>query len=98
MGAHVLAQCVSYHEVRLFLAPAHYPLTPHNQPLAMYGKYLEANPKDVVWKNLDDGAAEMQTRYVLSWVATFGLIILWTIPVAFVGTLSKIDDLCAKVS
>lgn len=64
----------------------------------MYGKFLEANPKDVVWENLDDGAAEMQTRYVLSWLANIGLIFAWTFPVAFVGTLSQIDDLCSKVS
>ncbi|RDB24859.1 Uncharacterized protein RSN1 [Hypsizygus marmoreus] len=80
MGAHVLAQCVSYHE-----------------PLRMYDKWMEANPKDIVWKNLDDGALEMRSRYVTSWLATIGLIISWAFPVAFIGTLSNLDDLCVKV-
>ncbi|KAF8917993.1 hypothetical protein CPB85DRAFT_1284409 [Mucidula mucida] len=69
MGAHVLAQCVSYHE-----------------PLTMYDKWLEAHPKDIVWRNLDDGALEMR------------LIIGWAFPVTFIGTLSNLDDLCTQVS
>ncbi|KAG6920077.1 hypothetical protein DXG01_010145 [Tephrocybe rancida] len=80
MGAHVLAQCVSYHE-----------------PLKMYDKWMEANPKDVVWKNLDDGALEMRSRYIISWLANVGLIIVWGFPVAFIGTLSNLDDLCSKI-
>ncbi|TFK44505.1 hypothetical protein BDQ12DRAFT_701964 [Crucibulum laeve] len=80
MGAHVLAQCVSYHE-----------------PLTMYDKWMEAHPKDIVWKNLDDGALEMRSRYVISWLATVGLIVAWAFPVTFIGALSNLDDLCAKV-
>jgi len=77
IGAHVLAQCVSYHE-----------------PFTMYDKWLEAHPDDVVWDNLDDGFLEMKSRLITSWIATFGLIILWGFPVAFIGTLSNIDDVC----
>ncbi|KAG7442520.1 DUF221-domain-containing protein [Guyanagaster necrorhizus] len=80
IGAHVLAQCVSYHE-----------------PLTMIDKWMEAHPKDVVWRNLDDGALEMRGRYLTSWLATIGLIIGWAFPVTFIGTLSNIDDLCVKV-
>lgn len=63
----------------------------------MYDKWMEANPKDIVWKNLDDGALEMRTRYLLSWLGTAGLVFAWTFPVAFIGTLSNIDDLCHRV-
>ncbi|TFK74613.1 DUF221-domain-containing protein [Pluteus cervinus] len=80
LGAHVLAQCVSYHK-----------------PLMMYDKWMEANPKDIVWRNLDDGALEMRSRFVVSWVATLGLIFAWVFPVAFIGTLSNLDDLCKNV-
>ncbi|KAJ7497585.1 DUF221 family protein [Mycena latifolia] len=80
LGAHVLAQCVSYH-----------------RPLAMKDKWMETSPKDIVWENLDDGALEMTWRYATSWIATFGLIVAWGFPVAFIGTLSNIDDLCQKV-
>lgn len=65
--------------------------------MMMYNKWMEANPKDIVWQNLDDGALEMRSRYVISWLATFGLIIAWAFPVAFIGTLSNLDDLCVKV-
>ncbi|KAF5322492.1 hypothetical protein D9619_001365 [Psilocybe cf. subviscida] len=81
MGAHILAQCLSYHE-----------------PEWMANKTMEAHPKDIVWRNLDDGALEIKSRYVLSWLATAGLIFVWAFPVAFVGTLSNLSDLCTKVS
>lgn len=81
MGAHILAQCVSYHE-----------------PLYMTKKWMEAHPKDIVWDNLDDGALEMKSRYVISWAATFGLIILWAFPVTFIGTLSNLTEICADIS
>ncbi|EIN07902.1 DUF221-domain-containing protein [Punctularia strigosozonata HHB-11173 SS5] len=79
LGAHVLAQCVSYHE-----------------PLMMADKWLEVTPRDVIWKNLDDGAYEVRTRYVISWAATIALIILWAFPVAFVGTVSNLEGLCSE--
>ncbi|KAJ3569623.1 hypothetical protein NP233_g4933 [Leucocoprinus birnbaumii] len=80
LGAHVLAQCLSYHE-----------------PLRMQSKWMEANPKDIVWHNLDDGALEMRSRKFISWGITIGLIIAWAFPVGFIGTLSNLDDLCLKV-
>jgi len=63
----------------------------------MYNKWLEAHPKDIVWRNLDDGALEMKSRYLLSWVALGGLIFAWAFPVTFIGTLSNVSDLCVKV-
>jgi hypothetical protein len=96
MGAHVLAQCVSYHEVNhSMLYPSLLLIIP--QPLTMYDKWMEANPRDIVWANLDDGAVEMGARKVLSWAATIGLIFLWSFPSAFIGTLSNLDSLCERV-
>jgi len=57
---------------------------------------MEAHPKDIVWRNLDDGAMEMTSRKVTSWIATAGLIVLWAFPVGFIGLLSSLPDLCAK--
>ncbi|EKM57401.1 uncharacterized protein PHACADRAFT_92160 [Phanerochaete carnosa HHB-10118-sp] len=81
MGAHVLAQCISYHA-----------------PLAMYDKYVEVSPRDVIWDNIDDGAYETRFRYVTSWLGSVVLIIIWFAPVAFVGTLSNVATLCEKLS
>jgi Calcium-dependent channel, 7TM region, putative phosphate len=36
----------------------------------------------------------MKFRYLLSWAATLGLVILWAIPVAFAGAVSNVDKLC----
>ncbi|KZS87835.1 DUF221-domain-containing protein [Sistotremastrum niveocremeum HHB9708] len=80
IGAHVLAQCVSYHE-----------------PLQMADKWIDVSTKDIIWDNIDDGAYETRARSVISWVLTIGLIILWFLPVAFIGLLSNISSLCAKV-
>jgi len=63
----------------------------------MYSKTMEAHPKDIVWRNLDDGALEMKSRYVTSWLATAGLIFVWAFPVGFIGTLSNLSDLCDDV-
>ncbi|KAJ7217741.1 DUF221 family protein [Mycena pura] len=60
-------------------------------------KWMETSPKDIVWENLDDGALEMTSRYVTSWLATIGLIIGWAFPVVFIGTLSNIGALCQDV-
>ncbi|KAF8160922.1 DUF221 family protein [Crassisporium funariophilum] len=61
------------------------------------GKFLGTHPKDIVWRNLDDGALEMKSRYITSWIATAGLIFIWAFPVSFIGTLSNLSDLCEKV-
>ncbi|KJA27716.1 hypothetical protein HYPSUDRAFT_62761 [Hypholoma sublateritium FD-334 SS-4] len=66
-------------------------------PLWMYNKWMEVNPKDIIWRNLDDGAMEMKSRYAFSWVATVGLIIAWAFPVSFIGSLSNLSSLCEKV-
>lgn len=36
----------------------------------------------------------MKFRYLLSWSATVGLLILWAFPVAFAGAVSNVDTLC----
>lgn len=97
MGAHILSQCLSYHEVSAdILQFLWIPDCPH-QPMKMYDKWLEAHPKDIVWTNLDDGALEMKSRFIISWAVTFGLIIVWAFPVTFIGTLSNLSELCTEV-
>ncbi|KIM21246.1 hypothetical protein M408DRAFT_333566 [Serendipita vermifera MAFF 305830] len=77
IGAHVLAQCLSYHE-----------------PLFMSDRWIEVAPEDVVWANIDDGAYEMRTRYVLSWLATLALLILFGFPIALAGFTSNVAQSC----
>ncbi|CAG7847024.1 Uncharacterized protein RSN1 AltName: Full=Rescuer of SRO7 at high Nacl protein 1 [Serendipita indica DSM 11827] len=80
IGAHVMAQCVAYHE-----------------PMTM-DRMIEVAPDDVVWRNIDDGAYEQRSRYVLSWLATIALLIAWGFPVALAAFVSNTQDSCQKYS
>jgi len=53
----------------------------YHKPMWMYNKWMEVNPKDIIWRNLDDGALEMKSRYAISWVVTVGLIVTWAFQV-----------------
>ncbi|KAF8267559.1 DUF221-domain-containing protein [Lactarius quietus] len=57
-------------------------------------KYVEVAPEDVIWDNLVMNPYERRIRTALSWCATIGLIIVWAIPVAFVGFVSNVHSLC----
>jgi hypothetical protein len=70
----------------------------HHAPLRMSARYLEVDQEDVIWSNLSINPYQAKIRYALSWAMTIGLIVLWSIPVAFVGLLSNISALCLKVS
>lgn len=59
-------------------------------------KYLDVAPKDVVWGNLNVNPYEQRGRYAASWAMTIGLIITWAFPVAFVGLISNVSELCVK--
>ena len=39
---------------------------------------------------------QQKIRYAASWAATIGLVILWAFPVAFVGLISNVNQLCAR--
>ncbi|ORY30595.1 hypothetical protein BCR39DRAFT_529076 [Naematelia encephala] len=59
---------------------------------------IELVPEDVVWSNISMSPYQRKIRTVVSWALTIGLIIIWAVPVAFVGLVSNVDTLCAKAS
>jgi len=69
----------------------------HHEPYRMSGRYVEVSPEDVIWANLGLNLYEQQVRLAISYSATAGLIILWSIPVAFVGVISNVHQLCKTV-
>ncbi|KAI0250626.1 hypothetical protein BJV78DRAFT_1283057 [Lactifluus subvellereus] len=79
IAAHMAAQTLTHHE-------------PYRMPEPL--KYVEVAPEDVIWDNLVINPYERRVRLALSWAATIGLIIVWAIPVAFIGFLSNIHSLC----
>ena len=62
----------------------------------MADKYTEVAPEDVIWSNLGLNPYEMRIRKVISYALTAALIILWAIPVAFVGIVSNVYGLCVQ--
>ncbi|WVQ84358.1 hypothetical protein IAT38_006510 [Cryptococcus sp. DSM 104549] len=59
---------------------------------------VEVVPEDVEWSNISMSPTQRLLRSIVSWCLTIGLIIVWAIPVAFVGMVSNVDSLCATVS
>ena len=50
-------------------------------------------PKDVIWTNVGKSHEEIHAGIIVANAATVGLMILWTIPVAFFTSLSEADAL-----
>ena len=55
---------------------------------------VEVVPEDVQWSNMSMSASQRKIRTFVSWALTVFLIIIWAIPVAFVGLVSNVDTLC----
>ena len=99
MGAHVLAQCISYHQP-LMMSEKWIEVSPKDviwDNIDVRGVLILFSERRSLM-HLQDGAYETRFRYVTSWIANLGLIALWFLPVAFVGTLSNVSTLCEKVS
>ena len=70
----------------------------HHEPYRMTGKFVNVSPEDIIWSNLNMNPYEARVRKAISWGFTAALILLWAIPVAFVGFISNISVLCAQFS
>ena len=79
-------------------AQAAYQTTAHHLPLHMAPRYIGINPEDVIWDNLRIKWWERLVRYAATIAFVCALVIFWTVPVAFVGFLSNIDQLRANTS
>lgn len=62
-------------------------------PLDLTPKHIGVEPQDVVWFNMRMLWWERMTRKFSAVSAIVALVILWTIPVAFVGSISQITYL-----
>ncbi|KAI8458717.1 hypothetical protein BY996DRAFT_6832998 [Phakopsora pachyrhizi] len=70
----------------------------HHQPLVMTEKWVGVSASDVIWSTLGVKPFEQRVRGLISWSLTIGLIVFWSIPVAFVGLISNVNSLCSTVS
>ncbi|CAG8452255.1 841_t:CDS:10 [Ambispora leptoticha] len=60
-------------------------------------RLLEIAPNDVIWENLNLSATQRMIRKAISKLVVSALVLLWFIPVTFVASISKLDDLKAKI-
>ncbi|KAI1303773.1 hypothetical protein EDD11_005312 [Mortierella claussenii] len=63
----------------------------HRKTLTMEPRYLEVHPKDVLWDNLNYGLKARNVRRTIAILLATALIVFWTIPVAFVSSVAKLD-------
>ncbi|RDX47260.1 DUF221-domain-containing protein [Lentinus brumalis] len=70
----------------------------HHMPYRMQSKGVGVVPDDVIWSNLNMNPYEARVRTAVSWCITIGLIIVWAIPVAFIGVVSNVHALCTTYS
>ncbi|KAF9122935.1 hypothetical protein BGW39_009393 [Mortierella sp. 14UC] len=63
----------------------------HRKTLTMQPRHLEVHPSDVIWENLGYSLKNRNIRRTIAAVLAFLLIALWTIPVAFVASVAKLD-------
>ncbi|KAM7187444.1 protein of unknown function DUF221 domain containing protein [Naviculisporaceae sp. PSN 640] len=65
----------------------------HHQPLHMSPRYIGIRPEEVIWSSLRIKWWERIMRRFLMFGAIATGIVFWSIPSAFIGTLSNIDQL-----
>ncbi|KAJ9112858.1 hypothetical protein QFC19_000413 [Naganishia cerealis] len=64
----------------------------------MIASGIEVVPEDIEWNNTSKNPHQRKIGNYVSWALTVGLIIVWAIPVTFVGAISNVDTLCATAS
>lgn len=69
----------------------------HHQALHMAPRHIGIRPDDIIWMNLRLFWWERLVRSTASAAAITAVIIFWSIPVAFVGSISNIQALTQKL-
>lgn len=64
----------------------------HQKPFKFHVKDAPL-PENVIWANIGRSHEELQFGYLMAQAATVGLMIFWTIPVAFFTSLSEAESL-----
>lgn len=69
----------------------------HHSPLALQPRHIGVQPKEVLWKNLALDSSVLILYGYVSTAVFVATILLWSIPVGFIGTISNIQYLTDKV-
>jgi len=68
----------------------------HHVPQHMSPRIVEISPNDVLWDNMSIKWWERYIRFAIVLAISIGLIILYAVPVAFTGLLSRVSVLAAR--
>lgn len=74
-------------------AQAAYQMVAHHQPLHMAPRTIGFSPAEIIWSNLRIRWWERVIRNISTLAAVTATIVFWSIPVAFVGSISNITAL-----
>jgi calcium permeable stress-gated cation channel len=74
-------------------AQSAFQMVTHHQPLHMAPRVVGLSPEEIVWPNLGITWRTLTIRTYISLAFVTALIIFWSIPVAFVGSISQISYL-----
>jgi hypothetical protein len=69
----------------------------HPFPNCMQTYYLGTSTEDIIWSNLGSTWWERQLRSMLVFILSLGLVLGWTVPIAFTGVLSQLSYLVELV-
>ncbi|KAI0228279.1 phosphate metabolism protein 7 [Massospora cicadina] len=64
-----------------------------NHVLHLNPRYLETDPEDVIWNNLDFSSFELMVRQYLGTTVAIGMAILWFLPMGFVSSIAQLDNI-----
>lgn len=64
-----------------------------NHVLNLNPRYLETDPKDVLWQNLDLSSLELMVRQYIGTAIAIGIAVCWFVPVGIVSSIAKLDDI-----
>ncbi|EXJ55521.1 hypothetical protein A1O7_08449 [Cladophialophora yegresii CBS 114405] len=74
-------------------AQSAFQMVTHHQPLHMSPRVVGLSPEEIVWSNLGITWKTIAIRNIIALAIVTALIIFWSIPVAFVGSVSQITYL-----
>lgn len=80
-----------------YYAQVAFQTTIHHNPMRLSPAYTGLSPGDIQWGNMRLFWWELITRSTIAYAVIIALIILWAVPVAFVGLISNITYLTNKV-
>ncbi|ORX93606.1 DUF221-domain-containing protein [Basidiobolus meristosporus CBS 931.73] len=69
----------------------------HNKPLVMEGRYLEVDPNEVIWENLNMFSLERYIRKAIAVACGASLVVLWFFPVSFVAAVFSFDRIAQAI-